>query len=185
MRDKDYRFIPKEIAVLSVEKELMAHWIVAPPYPYAELPLPSRSQNNFLTRFYHGLEWFEGDVTCKQVYANLRDISRVSGRIFTRGRDKALLLRDVTSRDIINLEEDEDVPPMDKMPETAWRCIRHDLINSAKAENYCALKNAWRIKKWLRNNSFDDELNSKRYKRLNIDDDEDDDDEAVKIDAGN
>lgn len=153
LRGKNGVFLPKEIAVLSIEEPLVAHWIVAPPYPFAELPKMSRTQNMYLSKFYHGLEWFEGDLSCEQLYANLRQISRESVRIYTRGRDKAKLLCDVTSRNIINLEDDEDMPSFSHLPRTSRKCMRHGLIRNEAALR-CALTNAYAIKKWIRDHPY-------------------------------
>lgn len=150
MRGKELEFIPKEISVVGVKTPLTAHWIIAPPCHFGELPRESRVQNNYLTKFYHGVEWFDGDVACKQAYANLREISRVSRRIYTRGNDKAVLLRDVTSRDIINLEGEENAPSYFNMPASRRRCFRHGLMRDSTLR--CAMNQAFRIKKWLREN---------------------------------
>lgn len=157
MRGKDSEFIPKEIAVVAVDRPYSAHWIIAPPCHFAELPQNSRSQNNFLSKIYHGLEWFEGDVSCKQVYANLREISRNSRRIYTRGHDKAILLRDVMSRDILNLEDEVGAPSYTFMPKSYRKCFRHGLIkdtSSSISSTHCAMRQAFQIKNWLREHPF-------------------------------
>lgn len=149
-RDKDGNYIPKEIAVVGVNNGVIGHWIISPPYPFSELPTEAREDNNFWTRFHHGLEWYEGDVTHKQVYANLREISRNSGLIFTRGAKKAALLRDITSRDIIDVEEmtDDDENPIPPPP-SMLRCSRHAVMHSSIKKNSCALTSAWFIMKYL------------------------------------
>ena len=128
MRGRDFEFIPKEVAVVCFPEQFTAHWIVMPPCRFSELPSNSRSHNNYVTRSYHGLEWFEGDVTCKQLYANLREILRRARTISTRGSTKAQLLREVTSREIIDLEDDEDAPSFDRMPMSMRQSFRHGLM---------------------------------------------------------
>lgn len=156
MRGRDSEFIPKEIAVVAVDRPYSAHWIIAPPCHFGELPHNSRKQNNFLSKFYHGLEWFEGDVGCKQVYANLREISRKSRRIYTRGHEKAVLLRDITSRDIFNLEEEPDAPSFTFMPRSFRKCFRHALMDNTTSL-HCALRQAFQVKNWLREHPFEGE----------------------------
>ena len=148
MRGPYSEFIPKEVAVVSIDQPYTAHWIIIPPCRYSELPENSRSQNNYLTRSFHGLEWFVGNVTSRQVYANFREISRESRTIITRGHDKAALLREITSREIIDLEEDEDVSAFDHMPIPLRKCCRHGLMRGEFAA-HCALQQAFRINNWL------------------------------------
>lgn len=167
MRGKDSEFIPKEIAVVAVDKPYSAHWITVPPCHFGELPGTSRKQNNYLTKYYHGLEWFEGDVGLKQVYANLREISRGSRHIYTRGHDKMVLLRDITSRDIFDLADDEDAPSYAFMPKCHRKCLRHAQLNDSLSD-HCALRQAFQIKNWLRDNppketSYKDVWSSTEY----------------------
>lgn len=148
MRGKDSEFIPKEIAVVTLNNSYWAHWITSPPCHFGELPENSRKQNNFVSKYYHGLEWFEGDASLKQVYANLREISRRSRNIYTRGHEKMSFLRDVTSRDIINLEDYADAPSYAFMPKSERKCLKHALLNGTNAE-HCAMTQASQIKNWL------------------------------------
>ena len=151
MRVRDFEFIPKEVAVVCFPEQFTAHWIVMPPCRFSELPSKSRSHNNYVIRSYHGLEWFEGDVTCKQLYANLQEISRRARTISTRGSIKAQLLREVTSREIIDLEEDEDAPSFDRMPMAMRHCFRHWIDVSREAQPRCALLQAYRIQAYFNN----------------------------------
>ena len=144
---RDFEFIPKEVAVVCFPEQFTAHWIVMPPCRFSELPSNSRSHINYVTRSYHGLECFDGDVTCKQVYANLRDISCRARTISTRGSIKAELLRKVTSREIIDLPEDEDAPSFDCMPMAMRQCFRHGVmyLEEHGIQPRCALLQAYRI----------------------------------------
>ena len=153
MRGRDFEFIPKEVAVVCFPEQFTAHWIVMPPCRFSELPSKSRSHNNYVTRLYHGLEWFEGDVTCKQWYTNLREISHRARTMSTRGNIKAQLLRKVTSREIIDLEEDEDAPSYDRMPMAMRKCLRHGLmyLEEHGIQPRCALLQAYRIQAYFNN----------------------------------
>lgn len=149
MYDKEGRFLPKEIAVVALNQPFMMHWLVEPPYPFSELSADVRRRNDYLTRHYHGLEWYEGDVSCKQVYANLREIARHSRFIHTRGEERAELLRNVTTREVIDLGAVEEpmCPDTSILPRTCNNCMRHALGNMGP-NTRCALKRVFALKKW-------------------------------------
>ena len=45
-RGADEKFIPKEVAVVAINAPIIGHWIITPPYPFDELPVKSRRENN-------------------------------------------------------------------------------------------------------------------------------------------
>ena len=69
-------FIPKEVVIVSIDKNYTTHWIVTPICNFMELPVNIRRHNNSLTLYKHGIEWFEGDVPEKYLFANLRKLSK-------------------------------------------------------------------------------------------------------------
>lgn len=144
--DKDDCFIAKEVAVLTPDKPYIGHWIVLPMYVFTDLPKTVRAKNNWTTRHHHGLEWFEGDVGLKTLHSNLREIIRTAGIIYTRGREKANYLQNVTAREIKNLEETE-CPSFSDLPCSKQVCLHHGLLNRPKLS--CALNNAAKLKEWI------------------------------------
>lgn len=143
--DAQGMFMAKEVAVVAVDHYAFAHWVVAPPYPFSELSSRERGRNNWLTLMHHGIEWFEGDVTHKQLNANLRDVARTARNIFTRGSQKENFLREVMSREIINLERVE-CPSFRKLPDDVGSCLLH---SGHRKEFSCALNRALKVKKWF------------------------------------
>ena len=176
MSGRDFEFIPKEVAVVCFPEQFTAHWIVMPPCRFPDLPSKSRSHNTYVTRSYHGLEWFEDDVTCKQLYANLREILRRAKTISTRGSIKAQLLREVTSREIIDLEEDEYAPSFDRMPMSMRQCFRHGLmyLEEHGIQPRCALLQAYRIQAYFNNLLASDKRAAEQAPRRLVDDDDED-----------
>ena len=145
-RGSDDNLIPKEVAVIALDHKFFGHWISTPPHLFSELSDNAKSQNNWLSCFYHGIEWFEGDVPIEFIYSNLRDVARTAGQIYIRGREKAQLLQKITSRQIVNLEE-LTCPSFKKLPDSRVYCFHHGV----KKEEYfiCALNNAVKLKRWL------------------------------------
>lgn len=151
---KNGEFLPKEIAVTTLQGEHIGHWVIDAPYEFGELPSEIRSSNNRLTCFQHGLEWVDGDTPLAKVYTNLRAMCRYALRIYVRGVQKAEILRDVLGRDIINLEDYEG-PSFKNMPSYDTWCIYHGV--SKEDAPKCALNNVGKIKRWLQFQHLDNE----------------------------
>ncbi|KYN38447.1 hypothetical protein ALC56_07174 [Trachymyrmex septentrionalis] len=103
-RDVEENFIPKEVAVLAINAAITGHWIMTSPCPFEDLPVRAKRENNWLTRNYHGIEWFDGDVNPKNFTIHLRDITRHARYIYTRGQEKTRYLSNLLSRNVYNQE---------------------------------------------------------------------------------
>lgn len=148
LKDKYNNFVPKEIAVVSLKKSYLAHWIISPPYPYNVLPPSVKRQNTWLKCNHHGIEWSEGETPLRAAEATLKQIAVQSDRLFTRTADTAAYLAQLTDCFVINLDEDTEPPSRHLLPESTTFCIFHGLLH--KNDSFeCALNNAVRIKKWL------------------------------------
>lgn len=148
LKDRSNEFIPKEIAIISVNADYNAHWIVSAPHAYKSLPPSVKRQNTWLTDNHHGIEWSAGETSLRAVENILKKIAVQSDRIFTRGSDKANYLSQLTGCFIINLEEDETDPSFRNLPPCNTLCIYHSVL--CKNSSFrCALNSAAKIKKWL------------------------------------
>ena len=147
-RDAEERFIPKEVAVVAINTPIIGQWIIMRPCPFDELSVNSRRENNWLTRNYHGIEWFDGEVNLKHFKQHLREIIRQARYIYSRGHEKVHYLRNLLSKNVYNLEGIS--PAFKNLPdaeESGHRCTYHGF--RAKANFQCALRNAYKIKRWL------------------------------------
>lgn len=148
LRDVYNQFIPKEVAVLSIQSEYFNHWIAKPPHGYDELPPNVQNQNMWLSENIHGIKWYEGDTSLSSMKQNLKRIASQAKRIFTRGSEKASYLIQLTGCFVINLEEEDEVPSFHYLPRSDAHCMYHCVLNN-KSTYKCALNNATRIKAWL------------------------------------
>lgn len=147
-RDGKENFIPKEVAIVAVNAPITGHWIIAPPYPFDDLPEKSRKENNWLSRKYHGIEWYDGETNLERFTLYLREITREVRYIYCRGHEKEHYLRRVLSRNIYNLEGIS--PAFKNLPEIKeckQRCSHHGLRFSPTFT--CALRNVYKLKRWL------------------------------------
>lgn len=154
-------FIPKEIAVASVERECYGHWVVSPPYGYGKLKTSIQKQNLWLRRYYHGIAWSEGDTPLHVAENILRNIIKEAYRVFVRGAAKGSYLTHLTGCFIINLEEGGEDElgylPFHKLPRSETRCVYHGL-NNKKQPYICAVDNVTKIRSWLRHEERLDSL---------------------------
>lgn len=160
-KDAEESFFPKEVAVVSVNSAHCAHWIITQPYSFTELSARSKSQNNWLSKNFHGIEWFEGDTPYKNLCRHLRAIAQLTNRIFTRGADKSAFIQRITSRNVINLEEEQECPSFHRLPQLEQTCLIHNIKSKTNNREYtCALNNALRIRKWLKDYGLLDSTSS-------------------------
>lgn len=146
--DNYNNFIPKEVAVVSIEHQYSSHWLVKPPYKCSVLAPEIIKKNQWLRRNHHGIDWSEGETSLQTIEIILKQLAFRASRIFTRGSVKSAYLSDLTGGFIINLEGDDDCPSFDSLPQSAVHCIHHG--SSSEHGSYkCALNKAMRIKGWL------------------------------------
>lgn len=147
-KDKNKKLVPKEIALLSLKNEFVAHWIVSAVHRVDSLPCEVRKENNWLTRNQHGIDYLEGSVTLKTLNRTLSDIFKSVDKTYVRGKEKWLMFHKMTTREVINLEYDTNCPSFNNLPWSDKYCINHAVKN-----NYlkfaCALNNVYRIKAYL------------------------------------
>jgi len=177
-RNVDKKFIPKEVAVVAINAKIIGHWIMMPPCPFSELPERVRRENNWLSRNYHGIEWFDGEANPKYFALQLREITRQARYIYTRGQEKARYLSELLSRNVYNLEGIS--PPFNELSdgkEGGQHCTHHGF--RAKAKFLCALRNAYKLKHWLVQNS-----GTSSYESSVLDENCSDDESETESDGG-
>ena len=62
-KDDHNSFVPKELAVTSLNNNFTGHWIVKSSTSIQNLSADVRKENNWLTEHYHGLDYFQGDIS--------------------------------------------------------------------------------------------------------------------------
>lgn len=144
--DSCENFIPKEVALTSLKYNLQGHWIVTPPCEFHELPRKPKTTNNWLTKYCHGIEWYEGVVRQEQLESLLREITKLAKHVYVRGSGKALYFERILSRDIINLEY--KIPAFKNLPVVENTCIHHSFLIK-EGEYSCAVRNIKKLKQFL------------------------------------
>ena len=147
--NKDHKntISPKEVALVALKEDYIAHWIIVGSVPLKKLPGSVKRKNNWLTQNYHGLEFTDGDVTQKVLYKSLRSILKNAQKIYVRGEEKQKILNDLSMRETINLENVELCPSFEKLPWEEKYCICHAQKPSYTRYACAALNNAYRLKR--------------------------------------
>lgn len=181
-RNAKEKFLPKEVALVAINAPIVGHWIMMPPHPFGELPESSRRQNNWLSRCYHGIEWFDGETNLRYFTLQLREIVRQARYIYSRGQEKAHYLQCLLSRNVYNLEGIS--PPFRNLFDGEEnRCTHHGFQSNTKF--HCALRNAYKLKHWLvKQNSSECSDSTCDNLSLSTESESDEDDVGEKIRRG-
>lgn len=146
-RDSASKPIIKEVAVLCVDKNYIGHFICSPPYAFTDLPIKVQEYNNLISSTISGIEWFEGSVSHRQLYAILRDIVKTARTIYSYEESCVKLLESITTRNVVNLVDIGYVPAFTEADERKVFCYHH---GSLQREVFtCALAIAENIQNWL------------------------------------
>lgn len=149
-RDVNEKLIPKEVAILSLKENFIAHWILSSPHSIKKLSNDARKQNHWLLRNKHGLSWLDGGISQKNLKKSIRNISEQADRIFVRGKDKKIFMQEIVTNNVINLEESDECPSLANLTWVDTYCILHG-VKFCYLTYSCALNNAAKLKFWLTN----------------------------------
>lgn len=146
---QNYQYLPKEVAVLAVNKNYSAHWFVSPPVPHSALKKSAKLANSWLTDNHHGIDWIEVGISLHHLQSNLRRIARVASTVIVYSKEAAEYLEDIIGRNIICLEKDPEVPSLCQLKSKEF-CIYHGVERSQIYR--CALSNVYKIREFLLQN---------------------------------
>lgn len=141
-KDEDNNFIIKELAVGSVNNKknnCHSRFLFKPPYDLHELPRRTQLANLWLTRNFHGLEWYEGNIEYDRLTIILQT-ETLNATIVCKGWEKAVFLSSLLQMKVYNLDEVIGRRLSD-IPFTGGACHYHG--------DKCAVQNVLRILQWI------------------------------------
>ena len=152
LRDKDANFLPKEIAILSLQNNLVIHALIISPYGFDELSKNVRDTNDYITAHLTGIHWFDGDISLRRLRYHLYNVAKHARKMYIRGAEKAAYISKIVGRSLINLEEYncESFAELDRKFPDGQTCYFHTFLDEAYKKNCCALRRAYQTKEWLR-----------------------------------
>lgn len=145
-KDNCNHFIIKELSIVSKDGKYIQHWIVKSPFPYSVLDYQRKKCCYWNTKYYHGISWDAGDITCQDLHHVLTDILK-DCCVFVKGKEKAEYIQEhFTNCYVFELE---DFPSMKSLRDPGQYCFHHRQYNFT-----CALNNVLRLLKF-----YNEEIN--------------------------
>lgn len=141
-KSENNKFIPKEIAIRSEKHVLVL--LIKPPYPFYNLTRKERSHVAWIEKN-RGILWNEGFVP----YYNFNFIVQnylENKRIFVKGCEKVLWLKQIIDNDNVYNLEDNDCPKLETLYENYL--MSPDIQSCIYHSNVCAYKNVSCLYKW-------------------------------------
>lgn len=166
------QFVFKELALVPLQEDAQPTvYLFEPPNYWDTLPAKYKSENLWLTRNYHGIEWTSGGIPYDEVRIIIREKLRNARAVYVKGLEKKKWFEQYLTN-VCNLE-DLGCPPLKKLYNTvSISCDNHPQI-----WNYqCAVRNALALKTWFL--SPQDQPTIRQYNGSKDDDDDDDDDDG-------
>lgn len=148
-KDNNNCFIIKEISAINVQSgSLLLHHVVCPPYDRRLLNAEKLRESYWLSKYYHGLEWSQGDIPYPVLLQKLKLIFSSFATIFVKGQEKVKYLKhilpgqcnvvDLEPLNCLNLEVLNNLFTSDSL-----RCSNHKAVG-----HICALSNCVSLRKW-------------------------------------
>lgn len=170
-KDHKNKYIVKEIAIISVSNDTIAHCLIKPPYELRKLAPNQQRSANYLTERYHGIFWNDGYIAFKQAVFLIRDLTENASKLFIKGRERAEFIQKLTGKTTIDLDSLEcprvkDLPTVYCAPDCFY--YRH----SANYHSYfgaCSLRRVYKLKSWYKEYLAITENRIKREKSLGLD----------------
>lgn len=136
-KDSNNVFIIKELAVATVDGTVLQHWLVKSPFPYDSLDLKAKRQCTWTSKYYHGIQWKDGDVTTQTLHNQLQTILQGS-IVYVKGLEKANYIKGVFKTCIaVDLES---WPSLKNLYTPNVYCFFH-----GKSRRTCALNNVLKL----------------------------------------
>lgn len=149
--DKRHALFPKEITIMSIEKNFFTHWVIKSPHNLLELPKGIMKFNREFTRAIHGIEWSDGECSLERVEFFLHRLASTAIKVYTEGRSSVRYLEKFMSCPII--DSHEVAPPISDLPSIEDRCIFHGV---KKEQKYiCSYNRAHKLKRYIKTKNDD------------------------------
>jgi len=129
----DKTFVLKEIAVLHPGALTPIVFQFAVPCPWRDLPTSYQKKNRWLEQRFHGLRWSAGRLPYDTVRGILTSLFKGATRIYVKGYEKAVWLRQLSGLDIPIVDlSDLGCPSLRKLQSTNTTCAARNVILLAK-----------------------------------------------------
>lgn len=135
----------KELSIISVDGlNLLAHFLVKPPYAWSTLTRETQEYNNSVTKL-TGIQWSEGSLDYSELGLQLVKCISKATTLYATSKAKANVLEQLTGRGFISAEDFS--PPQKHSLKNLLACLHP----SHSVENMrCSLKNVSMISQYIK-----------------------------------
>jgi len=149
-KDEYNRYILKEMAIISVHTNEVAHCLIKPPHVLSKLSSNSRASVKYLQRNHHGIFWEDGYTSYTEAIRLLKDITENAEKILIKGLERARYIETITGKptvdfDSLHCPRAKQLPCISSAPDCFY--YRHTSTYQAYFEA-CSLKRVYKLKRW-------------------------------------
>lgn len=140
-------FVVKELAIAPLGEDVqpIVH-LFQPPHNWHLLSARYKSENGWLTRNYHGMNWRDGEIPYDEFEDILKSSVRGAKKIYVKGLEKVRWLENIIPK-VCNIEP-LGCPSLVKLHKKGNNCCsNHDL--TICPDSNCAARNVIALKTWL------------------------------------
>lgn len=88
-KNDNHELLLKEVCVLEVSTgTILLHHIVKPPFGKEYLSESKLRESRWLTKYFHGIEWTQGDIEYNALMSRLRTCLAPRSKIYVKGKEK-------------------------------------------------------------------------------------------------
>lgn len=105
LREKDNKFLPKEVAVVPLQGNIIGHWIIIPPHESDGLPNSIKTTNDYVLSHILGIHWFDGDITLRKLHYHVYNIARNARKIYVKSSENTRYVQSIMTRTVVDVAE--------------------------------------------------------------------------------
>lgn len=156
-KDKQNKFILKEISICTLQNEVFYHFIMKPPFKWKFLTKNEQKQATWLKERLHGFNWNDGYIHFydlkKIINMLLQSNKKENTIIYVKGEEKIKWLQELfyIKTTISNIENIGCITNLNN----TYNNSNKDDITHCRLHNYkfnCAYKNVISLKQWYKSN---------------------------------
>ena len=132
-------FVPKEVAICSLENDQIAHFVLNPPVN----TYPDAKSQNYLELYHHGINWDSGFVPYEYLQNILTDIIKYDDKVACKGLEKCRFIAKLLNKHIYDMDL-MGCPKLSTLKTPEVKCLFHNGLYF-----HCSLQNIHVLKLWM------------------------------------
>jgi len=149
-RGNNDRFIIKELVILDLLTYVVYPFTFEAPFSFKRLNVKAKTTNKWITNNFHHIQWYEGFISYTNLHSIMYHFCNQFTHIYTRGLEKKNWIQQYTYSNVFDITMDKN-----------FECSFGNICISAKDPRHgtsqCALRNAYRLAAYLKQNKECDE----------------------------